>query len=320
MLKTDYDFIERYKKSATLKESLVKPKIQKDIEPQTEVQKEVVPQLEPQKEVEHQLEIQKEAKQEDSWAKKVSGIPQPPKIIEDDGSQKSALVLIRNALDQINFALHLLQGVKKPSAYLLLDKISEISEKVEEIDASTTSSEAAIMSTNEVAIDTAENKSVPIDHISDVVEDVEEDEIIKTLYEETKPIRQNTEEEFKIVLPRKSKNKKASTTSSMTLYIKENEKEKKDEFPSLGSSFSPIKKEKSGFWKDETKSLEIAKAIAHIPSPSPTSTPSPFAPSPYAASPYLKKSNRVFEEEECYSDDEVREFEIRKRGDNEFWQ
>ena len=97
------------------------------------------------------------------------------------------------------------------------------------------------------------------------------------------------------------------------------EKEKKDDFPSLGSSFTPIKKEKTGFWREEKKSLEIAKAIAHIPSPTPTSSPSP----------YFKVSNKNVRgscclEEENYSDND--EFQIRKCGggsgddDEEYWQ
>ena len=140
--------------------------------------------------------------------------------------------------------------------------------------------------------------------------DVEE-EIIQTLHQETKPVKQIIEEEFKIVLPKKSKNKKASNTMIIPAF----EKEKKDEFPSLGSSFTPIKKEKTGFWREGKKSLEIAKAIAHIPSPSPTSSPSP----------YLKKSSRNDREarEACdshFSDND--EYQIRKRGDEdeEYWQ
>ena len=150
-----------------------------------------------------------------------------------------------------------------------------------------------------------------------VVPDVEE-EIIQTLHQETKPVKQIIEEEFKIVLPKKSKNKKASNTMIIPAF----EKEKKDEFPSLGSSFSPIKKEKTGFWREGKKSLEIAKAIAHIPSPSPTSSPSP----------YLKKLSRNVSgaggaggaggcpDEENYSDND--EYQIRKRGDEdeEYWQ
>ena len=315
MLKSDYEFIERYKKIASPKQSQAQvqpqpqPQIQK--EAQARAQPQIQKEAQAQAQAQAQPQIQKEVKQEDSWSKKVSGIPQPPKIVEDAGSQKNALELIKNALDQINFALHLLEGIKKPPSYLLLEKVAEISEKIEAIDAEE-SNDAAISSTNEVETDAAETESITIDQ----VEDVDEDEIIKTLNQETKPIiRQTIEEEFKIVLPKKSKNKKAST-SSMTLFVieKEKEKERKDEFPSLGSSFSPIKKEKSGFWREGTKSLEIAKAIAHIPSPSPTSSPSPFA-----ASPYLKKSNKVRNIDED-SDEEVEEFKIRKREDNEFWQ
>ena len=218
-------------------------------------------------------------------------------------------------MEQINFALQLLEGIKKPSSYLL-EKVAEISEKVENIQITDVATDVATHAATHAATDVATHAATN-DHMSDHVSDVEE-EIIQTLHQETKPVKQIIEEEFKIVLPKKSKNKKASNTMIIPAF----EKEKKDEFPSLGSSFSPIKKEKTGFWREGKKSLEIAKAIAHIPSPSPTSSPSP----------YLKKLSRNVSgaggaggaggcpDEENYSDND--EYQIRKRGDEdeEYWQ
>ena len=115
---------------------------------------------------------------------------------------------------------------------------------------------------------------------------------------------------FKIVLPKKSKYKNASNPdASFSILVN-----KDDEFPSLGSSFSPI--QKAGFWARE-KSLDIAKAIAKIPSPPPT------------RSPQLKNSSKIvrervscaISEDEDYSDEE---FNIRKseNGGNaeDYWQ
>jgi hypothetical protein len=136
-----------------------------------------------------------------------------------------ALKLIKGALEQINFALQLLEGIEKPVSYLL-EKVSEISEKVENISATDAATDAA---TDVKTKDDAIGK----DHVSDV-----EEEIIHTLHQEEKPVRKIIEEEFKIVLPKKSKNKKMA---SNIMNIPALEKDKSEEFPSLGSSFTPIK-------------------------------------------------------------------------------
>ena len=112
-------------------------------------------------------------------------------------------------------------------------------------------------------------------------------------------------------MPKKLKNKKVATTTVLPVQ----EKAKKDDFPSLGSiesSFTPVKK--NGFWGGESKkSLEIAKAIAHIPSPTPVSSPSPN----------LKKSIRMVRGGPAYDDSEdeyldgTEEYHFRKRGGND---
>ena len=169
--------------------------------------------------------------------------------LADDENQPNPLELIKSALQQINYALHLLSGVKKTSS-------PEISEKVasEPIVSEAILPEAQIVS--EAILPEAQIVSeviLPIqnlDYISDVDVDVE--------------VQKEKEEEFKIVMPKKLKNKKTVTT---LLPVQEKIKTKKDEFPSLGSSFAPVK---TGFWSGTVKkSLEIAKSIAHIPSPPP---------------------------------------------------
>ena len=158
--------------------------------------------------------------------------------LADDENQPNPLELIKSALQQINYALHLLSGVKKTSS-------PEISEKVasEPIVSEAILPEAQIVSEVILPIQN-------LDYISDVDVDVE--------------VQKEKEEEFKIVMPKKLKNKKTVTT---LLPVQEKIKTKKDEFPSLGSSFAPVK---TGFWSGTVKkSLEIAKSIAHIPSPPP---------------------------------------------------
>jgi hypothetical protein len=115
------------------------------------------------------------------------------------------------------------------------------------------------------------------------------------------------DEEFKVVLPKKSKIKGAAMISApIPVFVEE-----KNDFPSLGSSFSPV--QKTGFWSSGKSSLEIAKSVAQIPSPPPIRSPS------------LLKTNKAsggsrgpIDEEDDFSDDE---FMFQKnRGDDDYWQ
>ena len=229
--------------------------------------------------------------------------------LADDENQPNPLELIKSALQQINYALHLLSGVKKTSS-LHLKLASEPILPEAQIGSEVILPEAKIVSeailpeaqiVSEVILPEAKIVSeviLPIqnpDYISDVDVDVE--------------VQKEKEEEFKIVMPKKLKNKKTVTT----LPVQEKIKTKKDEFPSLGSSFAPVK---TGFWSGTVKkSLEIAKSIAHIPSPPP---------------PPLKKSIGMVRHgpskddlsEEEYSDT-IEEYHIQKRygeEDKDNWQ
>ena len=198
------------------------------------------------------------------------------------------LELIKSALQQINYALRLLERETKKDHIVVEKSEPEVHIVVEK-------SEPEVHIQAHVPVSA---ELVSIDHISDVDVDVDEEK----------------EKEFKIVMPKKSKTKKVAVTTVLPVQ----EKEKKDDFPSLGSicsisstesSFKPV--QKNGFWGGETrKSLEIAKAIAHIPSPTPISSPSPN----------LKKSIRMVRRNEVNDDSEdeycvsTEEFRIRKRG------
>jgi len=180
--------------------------------------------------------------------------------LADDENQQNPLELIQSALQQINYALHLLNGMKKSSSQEIGEKLASepILPEAPVVSAAILPEapvvSAAILPEAPVvseAILPIQNPIEPVpasDYISDVDVDVEVQK----------------EEEFKIVMPKKLKNKKTITT---LLPVQEKIKTKKDEFPSLGSSFAPVK---TGFWSGTVKkSLEIAKSIAHIPSPPP---------------------------------------------------
>jgi len=170
------------------------------------------------------------------------------------------LEIIKSALQQINYALRLLERETKKVHIVVEQSEPEVHNVVEqsepEVHNVVEQSEPEVhnvveQSEPEAPIQPpvpASAELVSIDHISDV--DVDEEK----------------EEEFKIVMPKKSKTKKVATATLLPVQ----EKAKKDEFPSLGSSFAPVK---TGFWSGTAKkSLEIAKAIAHIPSPPPISS------------------------------------------------
>ena len=119
-------------------------------------------------------------------------------------------------------------------------------------------------------------------------------------------------QEFQVVLPKKSKNKGATIVVST-------EVEHTDEFPSLGSSFSPV--QKTGFWGSGKSSLQIAKSVAQMPSPPPTrSSPLNTSNKSMRAS---AGSRGPIDEESDYSDEE---FRVRKHGGDDdkdghdYWQ
>jgi hypothetical protein len=240
--------------------------------------------------------------------------------LADDKKQPNPLALIQSALQQINYALHLLNGVKKPYSQEVMEKVESepiVSETIlpeaqivsgailpeAQIVSETILPEAQIVSE---AILPIQNPIEPVpasDYISDVDVEVE----VEVQKEKKK------EEEFKIVMPKKLKTKKTVTTLLPVKEIK-----KKDEFPSLGSSFAPVK---TGFWSGTVKkSLEIAKSIANIPSPPPISSPSPKLKKSIGMVRYGPSKNDLSEEE--YSDT-IEEYHIQKRygkDDDDNWE
>jgi hypothetical protein len=109
-------------------------------------------------------------------------------------------------------------------------------------------------------------------------------------------------EDFQVVLPKKSKNKSADAPIA----------EKKDDFPSLGSSSSPV--QKKGFWSSGKSSLEIAKTVAQKPSPPPIRSSALLR----IISAGSGSIGPIDDEEEDDYDDE---FSFRKVGDeNDYWQ
>jgi hypothetical protein len=120
------------------------------------------------------------------------------------------------------------------------------------------------------------------------------------------------QDDFQVVMPKKSKNKNATIVVST-------EVEHTDEFPSLGSSFSPV--QKTGFWGSGKSSLEIAKSVAQIPSPPPTRSPSLFN-----SNKSMRASAGSRGTIDGESDDSDEEFKLRKHGGSDdkdgddYWQ
>jgi hypothetical protein len=224
--------------------------------------------------------------------------------LTDDENQPNPLELIQSALQQINYALHLLNGVKKTSSpeiraksasEPILPKAQIVSDAIlpePPVVSEAILSEAHIVSE---AILPIQNPIEPVP-ASDYISDVDVDVDVEV---------QKEEEEFKIVMPKKLKNKKTVTTLFPMKEIT-----KKDDFPSLGSSFAPVK---TGFWSGTVKkSLEIAKSIAHIPSPPPKKSIGIVRCGP---------SKDDLSEEEDF--DTTEEYHIRKRygeEDDDNWQ
>jgi hypothetical protein len=240
--------------------------------------------------------------------------------LADDKNQPNPLELIQSALQQINYALHLLNGVKKPYSQEVMEKVESepiVSETIlpeaqivsgailpeAQIVSETILPEAQIVSEAILPIQNPIEPVPALDYISDVDVEVE----VEVQKEKKK------EEEFKIVMPKKLKTKKTVTTLLPVKEIK-----KKDEFPSLGSSFAPVK---TGFWSGTVKkSLEIAKSIANIPSPPPISSPSPKLKKSIGMVRYGPSKNDLSEEE--YSDT-IEEYHIQKRygkDDDDNWE
>jgi hypothetical protein len=145
------------------------------------------------------------------------------------------------------------------------------------------------------------------------VAQMDEESVAPVVVESIVKKMKDEDEEFQVVMPKKSKTKAATIIVAPVATIVV---EKKDDFPSLGSSFSPVQispVQKTGFWSSGKNSLEIAKSIAQIPSPPPIRSPTLVKPIKTRA------GSRGPVDEDDYSDDE---FKYRKNGndDDEYWQ
>jgi hypothetical protein len=309
MQRSDREFIEKYKQKQFEMRHPVPQKVTKEAAAPVAVQKvtkedvpvavqEIIKEAAPmaaQNDVQIAIQMVSSLKKQDYLA--------------DDKNQPNPLELIQSALEQISYALQLLNGVKKPSSLDLkvesdpiLPETQIVSEAIlpeAQIVSEAILPEAQIVSEAILPIQNPIEPVTASDYISDVDVDVD--------------VEVQKEEEFKIVMPKKLKNKKTVTT---LLPVKEITK--KDEFPSLGSSFAPVKK---GFWSGTAKkSLEIAKSIAHIPSPPPISSPSPKLKKSIGMVRHGPSKDDLSEEE--YSDT-IEEYHIQKRyveEDDDNWQ
>ena len=274
-----------------------------------------------------------------------------PVVVSPQQNQEQALELLKSAFEQIKIALSLLndqklnQEIEKFSRALspvteesvVINAAEPAVEVVEEPDVIKAAEPVAQIAEEPVVIKAAETfaskakKSAVIKASKPIVKVAEEAVVIKA--SETfaslakKPVAQMDEEsvapvvvesivkkmkdedeEFQVVMPKKSKTKAATNiVAPITAIVVE----KKDDFPSLVSSFSPV--QKTGFWSSGKNSLEIARTVAQIPSPPPIRSPTLVKPIKARA------GSRGPIDEDDYSDDE---FKYRKNGndDDEYWQ
>jgi len=300
----------------------VAPEVAKEAAP--EVAPEAAPEVAPEAAPEVAKEVAPVAVQEVAQVAVQKDINDALHLVNVLNADAEPLELIKSALQQITYALHLLEKETKkvhsvveksePEVHSVVEKsepeVHSVVEKSEpEVHSVVEKSEPEVHSVVEKSepevhsVDEKSGQEYPIQHpVPASAELVSIDHISDVDLDEKK------EEEFKIFMPKKSKTKKVATPTVLPVQ----EKGKKDDFPSLGSigsSFTPIKN--PGFWGGEPrKSLEIAKAIAHIPSPIPISSPSPN----------LKKSITMVRGGQAYDDsdddyfDSSKEFRIRKRS------
>jgi len=322
----------------------VAPEVAKEAAP--EVAPEAAPEVAPEAAPEVAKEVAPVAVQEVAQVAVQKDINDALHLVNVLNADAEPLELIKSALQQITYALHLLEKETKkvhsvveksePEVHSVVEKsepeVHSVVEKSEpEVHSVVEKSEPEVHSVvekSEPEVHSVVEKSEP--EVHSVVEKSEPEvhsvdeksgqeypiqhpvpasaELVSIDHISDVDLDEKKEEEFKIFMPKKSKTKKVATPTVLPVQ----EKGKKDDFPSLGSigsSFTPIKN--PGFWGGEPrKSLEIAKAIAHIPSPIPISSPSPN----------LKKSITMVRGGQAYDDsdddyfDSSKEFRIRKRS------
>lgn len=242
MQKSDREFIEKYKQKQFEMRNPVPQKVTKEAAASVAVQ-------EVAKEAAAPVAVPVVAIQKDEKENIQKDINDALQLANELNADANPLEIIKSALQQIKYALHLLERETKKVHIVVKQSEPEVHIVVKQSEPEVQN--VVEQSEQEAPIQPlvpASAELVSIDHISDV--DVDEEK----------------EEKFKIVMPKKSKTKKVTVATLLPVQ----EKTKKDEFPSLGSSFAPVK---TGFWSGTVKkSLEIAKSIAHIPSPPPISS------------------------------------------------
>ncbi len=160
-----------------------------------------------------------------------------------------------------------------------------------------------------VALETSASKTKkPVAQVADEFSVSNANKLIDQVAEISSPTNVK-ENDFQVFMSKKSKSKSTTIIVAPVPAI-----EKKDEFPSLGSSFSPV--QKTGFWSSGKSSLEIAKLVAQIPSPPPTRSPTLMKPMK------ARSCSRGTIDDDDDDDDRNDEFNFRKNENDEdnYWQ
>ena len=314
MLKADYDFL-ALQRATRVQAQFVSDISETSSQPELEDDDDEIEEI-PQDEIcEDNIEKIQE-KQEESSAI----------VVTLQQKQEKALELLRSAFEQIKFALSLLDDQKSTGAQNLKKEIETMSHTLAPIIEEPVA-EVVVDPVVQNAKDTFASK-VKKSVVPKAPEPVASKAPKPVASKAPEPVASKAPEpvaskdDFQVVMPKKSKNRNATNATNATNAIPVvilTEVEAEVEFPSLGSSFSPVPK--TGFWNSGKSSLEIAKSVAQIPSPPPT------------RSPPLTNSNKSMrasagsrgpiDGESDYSDEE---FRVRKHGGgddkdgDDYWQ
>jgi hypothetical protein len=255
-----------------------------------------------------------------------------PIMVVPQKKQNEALELLKSAFEQMKLALSLLNDQKNDSQPILKE-IEALSQSVAPVAvesvarvavetfaskakkpvapvAKETSASKAKKPVAPVALETSASKTKkPVAQVADEFSASNANKLIAPVAEISSPTNVK-ENDFQVFISKKSKSKSTTIIVAPVPAI-----EKKDEFPSLGSSFSPV--QKTGFWSSGKSSLEIAKLVAQIPSPPPTRSPTLMKPMKARSC-----SRGTIDDDDDDDDDRNDEFNFRKNENDEdnYWQ